>query len=284
MNYLLLMMSILMEAAKTLMLTGFSKTSLVTDADIYKFNVFMYLGCLAVAGVSGVGSISLFSVVTAFLFALVTIGAQIFFLIALRYGPLSFTSFLQGISLVIPVVAGVLFMGDGITLHQLLAFPVLFVALALVFNLSKETLTWKWTLFALLSMLCMGGVGIVQTVHQASEHRGELSGFLSVSFVFAILLNLLLWKCSAKKDQKTFPVNGRALMLSLTSGIFMGVVNIVDLYLAGVMPKAVFFPIVNGGLTVMTLLGSVVFFREKLNAKQWMGILICTAALCVLGV
>ena len=156
MNYLLLSTTILLESAKTLMLTRFSKTALSTDADIYKFNALMYIGCLFAVMIPGVGTISLFSVLTAILFAGVTAGSQIFFLMALRYGPLSFTSFLQGISLIIPVIVGVLFMGDGIALHQLFAFPVLFFALALVFNLSKEKLTWKWSVFALLSMLCIG--------------------------------------------------------------------------------------------------------------------------------
>lgn len=284
MNYIWLMGSILLEASKTLMLTNFSKTALNTDADIYKFNTFMYFGSLLVILCTGIGDISVFSVLTALIFAVVTAASQIFFLMALRCGPVSFTAFLQGVSLVIPVIVGILFMGDSLSVWQIISFPVLLVSLALVFNLSKEKLSGRWTLLAVLSMLTMGLVGVVQTVHQGSEHREELSGFLIFAFLYAIILNFILWKATEKKEQKTFPLKGKALVLALLSGVFMGIVNIVNLYLAGVMPKAIFFPIANGGLTVVTLIGSAIFFKEILNKKQWIGIMICIAALCVLGI
>ncbi len=283
MNYLLLTASILLETAKALMLTKFSKDSLTANGDIYKFNTFMYMGSLAVILLGGIGQVSLYSVIMAFFFAVVTMGTQIFFLMALTCGPMSFTAFLQGAGLVFPVLAGIVFMGDRLAVHQIIAFPILIIALALVFNISREVLSARWTVFASLSMVCMGLVGIIQMYHQNSPHRNELGGFLFFSFVYAILLNFILWRVEARKRCRTFPLSGKNLTLCLLSGVFMGIVNLVNLYLAGVMPKIVFFPASNGGLTIVTMLGSVIFFKERLKGKQWVGIVVCLAALCVLG-
>ena len=49
------------------------------------------------------------------------------------------------------------------------------------------------------------------------------------------------------------------------------------------MKKVVFFPVVNGGLIFVTLLSGMLFFKEKLGAKQWLGILLGTVALCLIG-
>ena len=68
------------------------------------------------------------------------------------------------------------------------------------------------------------------------------------------------------------------------SGVFMGIVNIINLYLAGVMPKVLFYPVSNGGLIFMTSLCGVILFKEKLSIKQWIGMLLGIAAMCCLGI
>ncbi len=39
----------------------------------------------------------------------------------------------------------------------------------------------------------------------------------------------------------------------------------------------------NGGLIFVTLISDLIFFKEKLNAKQWLGIIIGTVALSLMG-
>jgi drug/metabolite transporter (DMT)-like permease len=50
------------------------------------------------------------------------------------------------------------------------------------------------------------------------------------------------------------------------------------------MDSAVFFPLVNGGHLVLTTLSAVVFFREKLTVKQWIGVgvgILSVLCLCI---
>ena len=133
-------------------------------------------------------------------------------------------------------------------------------------------------------MIFTGFVGILQTVHQLSEHKEELIGFLFYSFLFSVVMNFALWRIEEKKKPSELKLDKSSVTLAIFSGIFIGAVNIINLYLAGVMPKTVFYPVVNGGLIIMTLLSAVIFFHERLNKKQVLGLTAGIIAMCVLSI
>lgn len=288
--YLLTVMSILMETAKNVFSNSFSKTHLKNNTDIYKFNTYMYAGSLivllAILLVKGV-ELSLYTIGMAFLFTVASSGMQTTLLRALQHGPLSFVNFIQTSGgIVLPSLFGAFCLQQGISGLQIASLPILLVSLAMVMNLKKEDASVslrKWLPSAGMSMLWCGIVGILQAMFQASEHRDELYGFLTVTFLLIVLMNLIPWKMTEKRVPANFSVRSGAIVLPVVSGIFMGIVNIVNLFLVGVMPSIIFFPIINGGLLIMTVLAAVIFFREYLKAVQWLGILIGIAAMCMLG-
>lgn len=294
--YLLTLASVLMETAKNVFSNSFSKNSLKNNTDVYKFNTFMYAGSLAVMlvmlAIEGC-KLSLYTVGMAFLFALVSGGMQTALLRALRHGPLSFVNFIQTSGgLMIPALFGAIFLKQGITLIQAAALPILIFSMALVMDITLRRKEKKegrekggsWLPDAILSMVCCGLVGVLQSLHQESDHSDELYGFLAVTFFFIVLMNLVPWLLCEKKEPANFSVRTRAFIQPVGSGVFMGIVNVVNLFLIGVMPSVIFFPIANGGLLIMTILSAVVFFRERLKLKQWAGIAIGVVAMCMLGI
>ena len=289
--YLLTFLSILLETGKNVFSNNFSKNVLKNDTDIYKFNTFLNIGSLLVLLCTGNYALSGYTVALAFLFAAVTALSQVFLLKALSIGSMAYTSFIQGSNLVIPALFGVLFLHSPVKMIQLIALPILLVAMALVLGVfekkaenGNKSFSVRWLVFALLSMLFTGGIGILQTIHQNSSHSAELTGFLICTFAFAVLFNLLLWRVRQRKEPATFSVKANALIQAALSGIFMGIVNLVNLYLSGVMPTIIFFPLVNGGLIIATILSAVLFFRERLRLPQWIGIVLGVAAMCMLSI
>ncbi len=291
--YLMTLASVLMETAKNVFSNSFSKNYLKNNTDVYKFNTFMYAGSLAVMVVMLLVEgckLSLYTVGMAFLFALVSGGMQTFLLRALRQGPLSFVNFIQTSGgLVIPALFGALFLKQGIKPLQIVALPILIVSMALVMDLRGDKNTddqkgGRWLPDAILSMVCCGLVGVLQSLHQESDHSDELYGFLAVTFFFIVLMNLIPWLMGEKKEPANFSMRTRAFVQPVGSGVFMGIVNVVNLFLIGVMPSVIFFPIANGGLLIMTILAAVVFFRERLKPAQWIGIVIGIVAMCMLGI
>lgn len=285
--YLMTFASILMETAKNVFSNKFSKDTLKTNTDVYKFNAVMYAGALLIMlGIIAVRgfSVSWFTVGMAALFAAASGEMQASFLRALRHGPLSYTNFIQVSGLVIPALYGTFFLGQDITVVQILGLPLLIVALALVMNLKRgEKGTGRWLLDAFLSMFCCGMIGVLQAIFQNSEHKDEMNSFLAFTFVFIVITNLVPWLIGERKEPAGFSIRKKEVLYPLLSGLFMGIVNVVNLFLVGVMPTVIFFPLVNGGLLMATVLSAVVLFREKLFPKQWIGLAIGLTALCMLS-
>ena len=282
--FFLLISSILLETARNVFSNNFSKNVLVNKTDIYKFNTFMYIGSFAIQLFFNYEKASLFTIITAFVFALAIWLNQFFLLEALKCGPMSFTNFIISISLIIPIIYGAIVWNEKIRIHQIILLGLLVIAMALALDLKKEKFNRKWLISSILSMLFLGIIGILQTTHQTSKYSSEIFSFLRIAFAFTIIINLLGWQISEKKEVSTYKIKSNALVMAAVSGIAMGLVHIISLYLSGVMKKVIFFPLSTGGLLFITVLSAVIFFKEKLNLKQTIGIIIGTIALSLIGI
>lgn len=282
--YLLLLLTISLETAKNVFSNDFSKKVLKNTTDIYKFNTFMYIGSFAVLCFFRGGGISLFTVITAFLFALAVWFNQCAYLKALTVGPMSFTTFIQGVALIFPIIVGAIFWEEKIMLRQIALLAVLIIAMFLALDIRKGSFSIKWWIYSLLTMVTLGAIGILQSVHQMSEHSGELVNFLRIAFLFAVLMNFFGWRICEKKQKSGYSIKSKAALQAGASGIAMGLVHVINLYLAGVLPKVIFFPVSNGGLIFVTLIAALIFFKERLNIKQWIGIIMGTVALSFIGI
>jgi len=285
--YFLTVISVLMGTAKNIFSNIYSKDRIKCERDIYQFNVFMYAGALTVMMVLQIlnpSALSFHTVLLAALFALAIGGMQTTLLRALRCGPLSYVNFIQTSGLVIPALFGAVCLGQTITVRQILALPILLFSMALVMDLKKEATTGKWLGDAIGSMICCGLVGVIQAVHQSSDFATEQNSFLAASFFFVVLINFLSFLISPKMTERRTLISLKPVILPLLSGIFFGIVNALNLFLIGVMPSVIFFPIANGGLLIATMLAAVWIFRESLNRKQWLGILIGVISMCMLGI
>lgn len=285
--YLLTVFSVLMETAKNIFSNMYSKDHIKGERDIYLFNIYMYGGALAVMLVLQLlspATLSMGTVILAALFALMIGGMQTTLLRALRHGPLSYVNFIQTSGLVIPALFGAVCLGQPISIRQIAALPILLFSMALVMDLKKESAGGKWLGDAIGSMVCCGLVGVIQSLHQSSNHADEQNSFLALSFFFVVLINLISFLVSPRISDAPKSISLKFYALPLLSGIFFGIVNALNLFLIGVMPNVIFFPIANGGLLIATMLAAVWIFRESLNKKQWLGILIGVVSMCMLGI
>ena len=113
--------------------------------------------------------------------------------------------------------------------------------------------------------------------------------FLIIAFIGSFLFssgNLLIEKIhTGGRKEPLFSSKASASLLTVlfcAAGIGIALNNLINLYLSGVVESAIFFPIVNGGGLVLITVASLVFFREKLSGRQWLGMAFGTAAVLLL--
>ena len=158
---------------------------------------------------------------------------------------------------------------------------LLLVAMALVLVSKLESVRFRWILLSMGTFLFTGGIGIMQTLAKPDEQIP----FLQIAFALCALFNFAGQFFVQKKEACSFPIRSRIGLMAIGSGVAMGAVNRINLYLADptVMKTYIFFPIVNGGLIFLTTVAAVIFFKEKLTRKQWIGLVLGIAVLAIIA-
>ena len=107
--YLLLFVSVFIDSLKNTYYNYFGKNQLDTPRDSFLFNMVCCVGSVLLFVVMGSPfKISAYSMVSAVVFAAVTVGAQYFSLLAMKLGSMSFSVLFTYISMLIPTIFGVI--------------------------------------------------------------------------------------------------------------------------------------------------------------------------------
>ena len=256
-------------------------------ASIFVFNAISSIVAAVVLLFWGVSMPSAFTLWLGILFGVVTALQSLALLWALKTGPMSYTSVIGSFSTLVTAVSGALFFDESITVLQAIGIAIMLCSFVFAAEKDKDKkkASFRWLLLCTVNFLSIGCIGIMQKVHQASTYRAELNSFLVIAFVvaglFSGILAALFGKHTAIEKQQKRSVS-LLLLCMIVSGVGAALNNRFNLYLSGVIDSAIFFPIVNGGGLVLSTLTAVVFFREHLAKRQWIGILLGIVAVFLL--
>lgn len=287
----LLISSLAAALGRSVIIRNYAHRKGSTNVDIHFFNaVSALLSALVLLLWGGVGSMSLYTLICGVAFG-AAVGLQnFFFLRALALGPWSYTTVIVSLSSLITTLSGAVFWNESISIVQ--GIGIVCMIGCTVFSVgeksdkaqrSTRSQTIRWLLTSALSFLLNGMIGLIQKMHQSSLHRAELGGFLIVAFSTLFAYSTVLWGIGIRRSDQHITATVKTIssiwMLWLVvSGILQAVNHKLNLYLSGVMDSAVFFPIVNGGGLILTTLLAVTVFRERLNRRQWIGLILGIAS------
>lgn len=239
------------------------------------------------------GTVVLFSAV----FAVNFIVCNFTLYAAMELGSLSKTNLFNSLSLVIPTLAGIVFWHEEFNIFMLCGAMALMIASLLLIILKAEPAESeeekekrrkskaKWVIFNLIAFFTNGLSSIIQKWEQTvMDGQGAFSmTALSFTFVavfaFAVyLVCALVGKCPLKDDFNALLHNKKDVLFN---AVGLGEVNLAVTYLSTRIPGAFLFPCVLGGSVIITTVFSAVFFKEKLNARVIVGILLGVAAIVI---
>lgn len=264
-----------------------SKTMLKNDRDNTAFNLIQFVTAFLIFGGICLAKmkISWVSVGLGAAFGILTLLVYILKIKVLAIGQLHITTLILTSSLIIPSLFGVVF-GQTISVWKVLCILLLlvFIYFAIPKDEEKKEHTPRklWLLLMAISFVLTGSLGVMQTVFQSTGYGDETTAFLAVSFLIASAGTLGM---TLKKRGKTScRFTKKHYLLAVLCGVTTFAMNFINLYLAGVLPTVLFFPMVNGASLIATSVFSVFLFRESLTRRQILGLIGGTVSLILIGI
>ncbi len=210
---------------------------------------------------------------------------------ALRTGPMSFITLFVSFSMVLPAISGALFFGEKMEVSHFIGIALVLISFILFVKKDSEKKKYdkRWLIYSAICFVCNGAVSILQKIHGNSEYSEQINEFLIIAF-FAIFVIMALFTVFSKKNdlrnlferKENGKINFSLIALMVVIGVCTAVMHRMNTYLASVIDSAVFFPIVNGGNALLVIVASIVVFKEKLNARQLIGVVVGLVAILML--
>ena len=197
---------------------------------------------------------------------------------ALALGPMSLTSMLVSLSVIIPVVWGVAVMGEELNAFKYTAFALLVLALFLT-NADKlksgrekgNTNYPKWLLCVAVTFIANGVCSVLQKEYQEAIPNAGSDEFMFFAMLVCSLIYVPVWLFKSRFREARM---GKSALLGVFAGCMMGLANFFTLILAGFANASVMFPIISASTILGALLCGRIVFRERLKLNHYLAMLL----------
>ena len=260
-----------------------------TNATVFAMLIVMNLvGTLIYLCVGGFKvDFSTFSLFWACVLAVIMIPYYVIGIKVLSLGSLAvYSMFMMLGGMLVPFCYGLMFLNESVSWGKLVGSVCLtfFIVLqALEQNQkgqenNKQNTKTKYLFFGLcLSIFFINGMtSVVAKVHQIGENAVNEISFTVISCALTALISSVLLGISLCQKDRTQKKESLKKVFRLRSFLVMAVIgaaaytgNFFLLKAATNVPASVQFPLVSGGVIVLSALVSAFAFRERLSKKEW---------------
>jgi drug/metabolite transporter (DMT)-like permease len=285
-NYILLGCSVVLAVVKSAFVKKYSSYAPDKNSPIFFFNLLAYgLAAIIQLVINGIPSLSLWIVLPSAGYALSCYLMQIFLMKSMAIGSMALSSLFCMYGMLIPSVAGPLFFSESFSALQGVGVVLMILAIFFSADVRKDnsTTSKEWLIFALLTLLFSGMVGIFEKIHQTGLQRDDIHSFLSCAFTMIALLNAITLPIVRKREENPPPIK-HGLLTAILTGLVVVFYNRINLILAGALDTMIYYPISSGGAVLLTLIVSVIVFREPIKRNHILCFVSGTAAILLLGI
>lgn len=197
----------------------------------------------------------------------------------------SVTSVASKMSLVITVIFGFIYFGEPATIVKIIGIFLALVSVFLIVQLNADKIDKRFVLLPIILFLGGGFIDISLNFNQVVHLKNGGSGlFSTVVFTAAFLTGCIFLGFQIVKKRE------KLALKNIIAGIILGIVNWFSIYFLLLTLKdprwdsSTVYTIVNIGILLMVVLTGVMVFREVLNRKQWLGVLLAFIAIILITV
>jgi len=217
---------------------------------------------------------------------------QVLYSVALTRGPVSLTVLIVNFSVLIPTAMSVFFFGEALYATQLLGILCLILALILSANKAQgeQKASKLWFVMALTCMLLSGANACIQKgfyVTEAALIPYEENTYLVMLYAFSAVFAAIVFgfnACTGKRERSTFGVSGKVIAYTaLVAGVMTAFQKFYILAIANIDGTFLFPSFYGMQSLAMTLIG-ILFFHDRLTARQKIGVLFGIVSIALMNV
>lgn len=227
-------------------------------------------------------SISMTTIVLAAIYGVLLVSAQWNYTIALKEGNVGICATVYSLGFILPTLSGMFFWNEKVSLVRI--FGILMVIPAIIISGKKDEMESKGNGYfvpLILAMVSSGGLGIMQKVQQTTGYAEEKNAFILFAFLTAGLISLFASVFAKIGD---VGITGKPICYCVLVGLCFSICNLLNTVLAGILDSAVFFPLLNIGSILFSLVVSVLAFNEKITKKTLVIMLLGALAIVFINV
>ena len=251
------------------------------EHNIYTYNFYMlvvtFLFMMAV-GIPTWNGICMQAALLACFYGVLLVISQVFLIKAMNLGDTSVSTLFYSSGFLVPIFASVFLYDETVSIWQFIGVALMLVSFVLTVGKREKGANLRWFIFILTALLSNGMLGIIQKVFGMSSFHNQQSAFMIVcTFVGMITAFLFMPKRKLSLPSKEF------LRMAAGSGLTLGIVNSINVYVSGVLPGIIVFPCVNGGGVISSAIVARLLIGERITLKQKIGIAIGVTAICFIA-
>lgn len=204
-------------------------------------------------------------------------------------GPMSLTGIIISCNVVLPIAVGCLVYQESLQLPHIAGFVLLlatFLLPALGSSDKASRIHPRWYPLVLLSFLGNGAGSVILSAFTKMGHTSASNGFLGVGFLSgALMLLVFLAVVKLRRPDTVVAIRLHPLLFILLAVSTVSVfgANALILYLNTLFPASILYPLYNTVSSVLVCLISWLVFREPMNGKKLLSILLGIGAVILLN-
>ena len=204
--------------------------------------------------------------------------------VALACGSFTLSMLIISYSLVFPIIFGIIFLKESVSVLTVIGFILLMISLFSVREKEGETdnkFSVKWIAAIITVTLGNGALAIIQKMQQLRFNNECNNEFMIIGL--AVSASALLAGSILKERKQLKEIIHYGIPYAGAAGAANGINNLLTIAVNNLLPLSVVSPVCSGMKIVISFLSATLLFKEKYMKRQIIGVSIGVIALIFLN-
>jgi drug/metabolite transporter (DMT)-like permease len=248
----------------------FAKKKVKTLADATLFNGLIFFFAALIFSVQAFGApieVWLYGTV----FGVLCVVFQITYTKALAQGNVSLSVLLVNLGTVFPILVSFFVFDEELSVMRVIGISLTLATFFIVTDMKKCRL--RGVLPAFFAMIANGALGITQKLFGESQLSAWRAAFVSRAYIVASATSLVVYLVIMRFGKGiSIAKNPSILAYSAATGIILALFQFFNTYAVSTVDGTFLFPAYSGGCIVLSTVTGVLLFKDRLSARQTIGV------------